>query len=42
MNYTGVKRTARRARVYRSVAEKRRIVELTFLHGASVLPVAQA
>ena len=32
----------RPARVYRSVAEKRRIVELTFLPGASVSLVAQA
>jgi transposase len=42
MNYTDVKRAVRRARVYRSVAEKRRIVELTFLPGASVSLVAQA
>jgi transposase len=32
----------RRARIYRSVAEKRRIVELTFQPGASVPRVAQA
>lgn len=32
----------RQARVYRSVAEKQRIVELTFLPGASVSLVAQA
>jgi transposase len=38
----GSKRLVRRARVYRSVAEKRRIVELTFLPGASVALVAQA
>jgi len=42
MNYAGVKRAARRARVYRSVAEKRRIAELTFLSGASILQAAQA
>jgi len=32
----------RRVRVHRSVAEKRRIVELTFAPGASVAQVAQA
>ena len=42
MNYKKRKRAVRRARVYRSVAEKRRIVELTFLPGASVSLVAQA
>ncbi|MGA3050286.1 MAG: transposase [Terracidiphilus sp.] len=42
MNYAGGKRAARRPRVYRSVAEKRRIVELTFSPGASVSLVAQA
>jgi transposase len=42
MVYSDGKRAARRARVYRSVAEKRRIVELTFLPGASVSQVAQA
>jgi len=35
-------RAVRRARVYRSVAEKRRIVELTLSPGASVSHVAQA
>ena len=42
MVYSDGKRAVRRARVYRSVAEKRRIVELTFLPGASVSLVAQA
>ena len=42
MVYSDGKRAVRRARVYRSVAEKRRIVELTFLPGASVSQVAQA
>jgi len=42
MNYAGGKRIDRRTRVYRSVAEKRRIVELTLLPGASVSRVAQA
>jgi transposase len=42
MVYSDGKRSVRRARVYRSVAEKRRIVELTFLPGASVSLVAQA
>jgi transposase-like protein len=41
MVYADRKRPVRRARVYRSVAEKRRIVELTFLPGASVSQVAQ-
>lgn len=35
-------RGERRVRVHRSVAEKRRIVELTFAPGASVAQVAQA
>jgi transposase len=35
-------RGERRIRVHRSVAEKRRIVELTFAPGASVAQVAQA
>lgn len=35
-------RDERRVRVHRSVAEKRRIVELTFAPGASVAQVAQA
>jgi len=42
MVYADRKRPVRRARVYRSVAEKRRIVELTFEPGASVSLVAQA
>jgi transposase-like protein len=42
MNYASGKRIDRRTRVYRSEAEKRRIVELTFLPGASVSRVAQA
>jgi transposase len=42
MVYSDGKRAVRRARVYRSVAEKRRIVELTFFPGASVSQVAQA
>jgi transposase-like protein len=42
MVYSDGKRTVRRARVYRSVAKKRRIVELTFLPEASVSQVAQA
>jgi transposase len=42
MVYADSKRVVRRARVYRSLAEKRRIVELTFLPGASVSLVAQA
>jgi transposase len=36
------KRTERRARVYRTIEEKRRIVELTLEPGASVARVAQA
>lgn len=36
------KRVVRHKRVYRTVAEKRRIVELTFESGASVARVAQA
>ena len=42
MVYADRKRPVRRARVYRAVAEKRRIVELTFEPGASVSLVAQA
>ena len=42
MVYVDRKRAVRPARVYRSVAEKRRIVELTLLPGASVSRVAQA
>jgi len=42
MAYSDGKRAERRAREYRSVLEKRRIVELTLLPGASVSRVAQA
>jgi transposase-like protein len=42
MAYSNRKRAVRRARVYRSVAEKRRIVALTLFPGASVSRVAQA
>ena len=42
MDKTDGKGSVRRARVYRSVAEKRRLVELTLLPGASVSLVAQA
>jgi transposase len=42
MDQADGKGPVRRTRVYRSVAEKRRIVELTLLPGASVSRVAQA
>ena len=42
MDYADGMQAVRRARVYRSMSEKRRIVELTFLPGASVSLVAQA
>ena len=42
MEHADGKRMVRRARVYRSIAEKRRIVELTLHPEASVARVAQA